>query len=152
MMASKRARAAAVTVIFASFFTPTIWVTQPQTGTLLHGQNTSARRLRPLSEDHRGGRDRDHPRLPDPDPARPAGAVWRCSRPGRLSMGRRAGVLLAMLLVLPLVLPGTAWGHVMNMTTARLTTEGTRVTAAIGVKGADIDRALGTAVAGNSDR
>src|SRR3954453_21236745 len=40
----------------------------------------------------------------------------------------------------------------MNMTTARLTTEGTRVTAAIGVKGADIDRALGTAVAGNSDR
>src|SRR4051812_12130428 len=41
MMASKRARAAAVTVIFASFFTPTIWVAQPQTGTLLHGQNTS---------------------------------------------------------------------------------------------------------------
>src|SRR3954463_4101888 len=43
MMASKRARAAAVTVIFASFFTPTIWVTQPQTGTLLHGQNTRNR-------------------------------------------------------------------------------------------------------------
>src|SRR3954468_9873103 len=40
MMASKRARAAAVTVIFASFFTPTIWVAHPQTGTLLHGQNT----------------------------------------------------------------------------------------------------------------
>ena len=60
-------------------------------------------------------------------------------------MGHRAGVLLAMLLVLP----GTGWAHVMNMTTAYLTMEGTRVTAAIGVKGADIDRALGSAVAGN---
>src|SRR3954454_6455879 len=40
-MASKRARASAVTVIFDSFFTPTIWVAHPQTGTLLHGQDTS---------------------------------------------------------------------------------------------------------------
>jgi hypothetical protein len=45
-MASKRARASAVTVIFESFFTPTIWGAHPQTGTLLHGQDTSTRRRR----------------------------------------------------------------------------------------------------------
>src|SRR3954468_19407517 len=40
-MASKRARASAVTIIFASFVTPAIWAAQPRIGTLLHGQDTS---------------------------------------------------------------------------------------------------------------
>src|SRR4051794_36634377 len=39
-MASKCARASAVTMIFDSFSTLTIWVAQPRIGTLLHGQDT----------------------------------------------------------------------------------------------------------------
>src|SRR6186713_421813 len=59
-MASKRARASAVTVIFEAFFTPTIWAAHPQTGTLLHGQDTRcpavqrvARPVRRLDLKHR---------------------------------------------------------------------------------------------------